>query len=339
MGYWKNFQLFCQDHRLDAEKPSSHDIYEAACRGLSLHAPNPEAMDEIDDPHALSWDIIEHITGGCSGTHYTRCPNCGWDKERNNNTFTIDRTLVGAQGHCFYCGLRGETSNPEGVPDHLVKTERRLVAEQKARKKSESIAFALKLWEESEPITTNWLVAVYLEARRLELPPNPDAVLRFHWQCPFGEKGKLPCMVALLRDAVTDKPTGIHRTHFISANHGEAERMVLGTLSGSAVKLWPLGSSDTLAVGEGIENVLSAIQLGQGDPPAWAATVAGNLPKLPVINGVKHLTIQADNDESRTGEIAARELRRKWKAAGKDVVIRIPIEIGRDFNDLLRSAS
>jgi putative DNA primase/helicase len=99
--------------------------------------------------------------------------------------------------------------------------------------------------------------------------------------------------------------------------------------------LWALNGSADLAVGEGIESVLAAIKLGIADPPAWAATVANNLSRLPVIPHVNELTILADNDANRTSEQHARELRRKWTAAGSAAVVRMPTKVGTDFNDLL----
>jgi hypothetical protein len=331
MGYWKKFQMFCREHHLKTDEQSSHDAYDADLHGLAFHA---RESVEITDEHAVSWNEIELLTGWRSGTHDVRCPYCGWDKERSNDTFRINRTLARADWFCHYCGVRGATVNPEGVPTHLEEAERRLTAEQRKRKRAETRALALKLWDESEPITSDCLAGVYLKARRVELPPDPDAVLRFHWRCPFGKGQRLPCMIGLLRSVSTDEPTGIHRTHIYSARHGEAERMALGELSGSAVKLWSLGGSDALAVGEGIETTLSAVQLGEAKPPAWAMTVANNLARLPVIGQVKRLTILADNDPSGTGERKAREARRKWMSVGVDVVVRMTVELG-DFNDLL----
>jgi hypothetical protein len=114
--------------------------------------------------------------------------------------------------------------------------------------------------------------------------------------------------------------------------------MALGELFGSAVKLWPVGDSDALAVGEGIETVLAAIQLGTAAPPARAMTVANNLSRLPVLNGVRRLTILADNDESGTGQQAATKLYHTYNRIGRDAVIKHPRNVGTDFNDLLRTA-
>ena len=144
-------------------------------------------------------------------------------------------------------------------------------------------------------------------------------------------------MLALFRNALTDEPTGIHRTYITSATGGEAERMALGRMAGSAIKLWALTNNHNhLAIGEGIETVLAAVKLGAAEPPAWAATVANNLSRLPVIPGVRQLTILADCDESGTGEKDARALRRAWIARGRQVAIRMPASNNADFNDLIR---
>jgi DNA primase len=179
-------------------------------------------------------------------------------------------------------------------------------------------------------------VDIYLKARGLELPPNPDAVLRWHPECQFG-RDKLPCMVALFRDALTDAPTAIHRTYIYAPAHGKAERMALGRIAGGAIKLWQLDGSGTLAVGEGIETVLAAVKLGVATAPAWATTVANNLSRLPVVAGVKRLTILSDNDESNAGQQAATKLYHSYNHAGCDAVIKQPRTVGTDFNDLLRS--
>jgi hypothetical protein len=161
--------------------------------------------------------------------------------------------------------------------------------------------------------------------------------MRWHPACGFGQLGKVPCILSLFRDAITDKPAAIHRTHIYSAARGESERMALGTMMRSAIKLWPLNGGNRLAIGEGIETVLAAVQIGAADPPAWAATVANNLAKLPVVVGVRRLVVLADNDETDTGQEAARELRRRWLAGGREVELRLPpFDDVKDFNDLLR---
>jgi hypothetical protein len=213
------------------------------------------------------------------------------------------------------------------------------VRQLQAEKRADTRAHALRLWDESEPIRTNSTAAVYLKARRVELPPNADAVMRWHSRCPFGKKGKVGCIVSLFRDAVTDKATGIHRTYVYSATSGKAERMALGTIARSAIKLWPLNGSEVLAVGEGIETVLAAVKLGEARPPAWAVTVANNFTKLPVVSGVNQLTILADNDANGISQEAATKLYHIYNRAGRDALIKHPRAVDTDFNDLLRNGA
>jgi hypothetical protein len=141
--------------------------------------------------------------------------------------------------------------------------------------------------------------------------------------------------VALRRDAVTDQPVGIQRIHPLSPV--VAEKMSLGSWpkgNVAVIKLWPLGNGWTLAIGEGPENVMSAVQLDVAEPPAWAATVAINLSRIPAIDQVKLLTILADKDASGTGERVTRQLRRVWRARGKKVIARMPRTIRREVGEV-----
>jgi hypothetical protein len=66
----------------------------------------------------------------------------------------------------------------------------------------------------------------------------------------------LPCLIALMRDPLTDEPVGIQR---IALEHQDGkiekiDRRMLGRAG--VVKLWPAGSR--LVVGEGIETTLAA---------------------------------------------------------------------------------
>jgi hypothetical protein len=330
MGYWKNLQIFCQQHKLDPHKRDTQAAYEADRKGLPWRV--REAVSKSDCESVLTWDEIEMLTGARSGTHNTACPYCG-SGAQYSTVFKTERTPAHAKWVCFYCGVKGTTDNPEGVPsEKQAAAERELIAEQRAQKRERS----LRLWDDSGPITTGSIPDIYLKARGLELPPNPDAVLRWHPECPFAGS-KLPCMVALFRDALTDQPTGIHRTYIYAPAVGRSERRAWGTISGSAIKLWPLGDSDSLAVGEGIETVLAAVKLGVTHPPAWASSVANNLSRLPVINSVRRLTILADNDANKVSQREAIKLYHTYNHVGCDALIKHPSTVDSDFNDLLRS--
>jgi hypothetical protein len=85
-------------------------------------------------------------------------------------------------------------------------------------------------------------VELHLACRHLNLPDCDD--IRFHPKCPFGQGIYVPAMVALVRNVVTNKPQGLHRTALdLQGNQrrdlGGNGRMSLGAMMGGAVKLTP----------------------------------------------------------------------------------------------------
>ena len=106
-----------------------------------------------------------------------------------------------------------------------------------------------------------------------QLPPTIHEALRFHPNCVFGAGARHPCIVALMRDPVTDAPVGIHRIGLAQENGAitKIDRKALGRMG--VVKLWPAG--EQLVVGEGIETVLAAATRisyrGAALTPAWSA--------------------------------------------------------------------
>jgi DNA polymerase len=177
---------------------------------------------------------------------------------------------------------------------------------------------ALALWNKAKPIAGT-IAAQYLsETRGIDvsrLPPTIDEVLRFHSWCPFGS-GAYPCLVAVMRDPVTDAPAGIHRIALAQENGvvTKIERRALGGMG--VVKLWPVNGDCRLAVGEGIETVLAAAtQMSfRGAPltPAWAAIHTYGVASLPVLDGVEQLIQLIDNDENNAGQGAAEASRQRW---------------------------
>ena len=168
-----------------------------------------------------------------------------------------------------------------------------------------------------------------------KLPQDLHRTLRFHPACVFGPGTKLPCLIALMRDATADAPVGIQRTALLERN-GRIERLERRMLGcAGVVKLWPAGP--ILAVGEGLETVLAAATriLYRGAPlqPAWAALSGGSLGKLPVLSGVERLILLVDHDEA--GSAAAVLCAERWNRAGRTVIRLTPKRAGADFNDLV----
>jgi hypothetical protein len=193
---------------------------------------------------------------------------------------------------------------------------------------------AATLWQEATPIVAT-IAAEYLATRGiLHLAADIDGkVLRFHPSCPY-DGSQHPCLLALMRDVFTNEPRAIQRTALTLAGE-KISRMALGPKAGAAIKL----SADEdvamgLAVGEGLETVLSAMQLGFS--PAWALGDAGNVQSFPILSGVECLTVIVDNDESGTGQRAAVECSLRWTDAGREVFRVLPERCGEDMNDIVQ---
>jgi len=192
---------------------------------------------------------------------------------------------------------------------------------------------ALELWEEALPIAET-LAARHLAKRGIVESAIGSEVLRFHPFCPFGERERHPCMLALLRDIRTNEPRAIHRTA-LTPTGDKIGRMVLGPKLGTAVKLSPDDAVTMgLTIGEGIETVLSGMQLGW--QPAWSVVDAAGIATFPVLAGIEALTILVDNDASGTGQCRAIECSNRWTRTGREVLRVIPRRAGDDLNDIVR---
>jgi DNA polymerase len=195
--------------------------------------------------------------------------------------------------------------------------------------------FALRLWDEAQPIAGT-LAARYLsDTRRIDLaalPANIDEALRFHPRCPFGRGNRNPCLIALMRDARADTPTGIQRIG-LTADAKKIDRLMLGR--SGIVKLWPAGAQ--LVVGEGLETVCAAASRipynGAPLQPAWSALSAEGLGQFPILPGIQRLIILVDHDPP--GKTAASYCAGRWERAGRSVIQLTPDEPGFDFNDIV----
>jgi putative DNA primase/helicase len=190
-----------------------------------------------------------------------------------------------------------------------------------------------ELWQEAVPITAT-VASRYLATRRLyPLVDSEGRVLRFHPSCRY-DTTRHPCLLALMRDVRTDEPRAIQRTALTQTGE-KIGRMTLGPKTGAAIKL----SADEdvtmgLAVGEGVETVLSAMLMGF--TPAWALGDAGNVRAFPVLSGIECLTIVVDNDEGGTGQRTALECSMRWTGAGREVFRVIPDRRGDDMNNVVQ---
>jgi hypothetical protein len=197
------------------------------------------------------------------------------------------------------------------------------------RRAAERVANVSRIWNEAHnPQDT--LAEQYLRSRGLNLPPELcGSVLRFHPACPW-EHETIPCLLAAFRAVETDKLTAIHRIRLDQPKRWpKAQRMMLGPVNGSAVKLDPVGSS--LAIGEGVETCLAARQLGLR--PVWALGSSGAIKTFLPVAGVDELMIIGENDNNGSNRNAADECERSWKP--RTVLLVAPPQEFKDFNDLI----
>jgi Toprim domain len=202
------------------------------------------------------------------------------------------------------------------------------------------LAFIKSIWTSAQPLRGSIAERYLDETRHIDttrLPEDVHRCLRFHPACVFGPGTHLPCLIALMRDPLSDEPVGIQRIALKHRN-GKIEkidRRMLGRAG--VVKLWPAGPQ--LVVGEGLETVLAAATripyVGAPLVPAWAALSSKKLAALPAIPGVERLLLLIDNDSNQEGQEAAAHAATCWRARGRTVVPLMPSEPGTDFNDVI----
>ena len=202
---------------------------------------------------------------------------------------------------------------------------------------------ALRIWDAARSIRGTLAEQYLVHVRNIDVEEliELDAVLRFAPGCRF-DGDRLPCLIALVRDIVTDTPKAIQRTAPHS-DGGKIDRRSLGPTKGGAIKLWPDAEvTQGLVVGEGLETVAAAAtrveHRGTLLQPAWALIDSANLGGFPILPGIEALTILVDHDANGVGQKAADACERRWLDAGREVTRLTPKTIGLDFNDIVRGA-
>jgi phage/plasmid primase-like uncharacterized protein len=311
--------------------------------------------------------ILEKLKGR-NGRLAGPCPNCG-----GTDRFGVDLWKGnGALFNCRRCGIgggdaislvmfldqcdflravetlvgsppdRGETDEERRARERRVVERRRelelSMRERRVREATElreKVLSCDKFWNHAVPLTPEAMAYFVGRGILLDDVPNQGG-LRFLPRCPFEVK---PCVIGRLTHVVSGTPGGLWRRPIT----GEKPK-TFGPLKGHCIRLWPDEDvTEGLVIGEGVETVLAAAtkQTHRNTllQPAWACGCGDNLRNFPVLRGIEHLTILADNDDSGAGQAAARACAERWAAAGRQVEVLTPDSVGEDFNDIvLRSA-
>jgi hypothetical protein len=180
-------------------------------------------------------------------------------------------------------------------------------------------------------------VETYLANRGIATVHDAGA-LRYHPRCYYrpddgSPAQRRPAMIAAVTD-LRGTITGAHRTWLAPDGLGKAEvgtpRRAMGNLLGHAVRFGV--ADDVLAVGEGIETMLS-LRAALPTMPMAAALSAGHLGAFEVPPTFRRLYIARDADAA--GDKAVATLTERAVAAGIDVLVLSPQR--GDFNDDLQA--
>jgi hypothetical protein len=197
---------------------------------------------------------------------------------------------------------------------------------------------AMVMWHAAVPIAGTLAEHYLASTRRLELPDDVSPrVLRFHPHCPFGEGVRVPCLVALYRDIISDAPRAIERTALNSDGtavriDGKTARKMRGSRNAAAIKI--TDDADVtmgLTVGEGLETTLAGMMFDYA--PAWALGPATAIGTFPVLAGIEALTILGETDDDGANERASAACISLWIAAGQEAERVMPPARCSDFND------
>ncbi|MBI3438002.1 MAG: toprim domain-containing protein [Proteobacteria bacterium] len=197
----------------------------------------------------------------------------------------------------------------------------------------ERVARAQRIWNESRPLR-HTEAAAYLRRRAVPEDSLDTPALRFHPQMTsLDDRSKRPALVAAITDA-SGALQGVQVTlltaHGIAKAAVSTPRRVIGKLMGGAVRLSE--AQDELAIGEGVETMLSAAHvLGV---PSWAALTADNLSRFMTPTSIQRLIIVVDNDPA--GVQAAQVLRERSRANARVETASAPDHFN-DFNDWARA--
>lgn len=287
---------------------------------------------------------IAHALGGEVRTGNVLAPGPGHSRNDRSMSVTLSSTAPDGFTVFSFAGDDWQTCK-DYVRQRLGQTsfeqDRQSAASAPCTSKTSTSEIALQLWSESYSIKKT-PVQSYLSNRGTPAPPellNGEA-LRFHPECPFrlesGKTARLPAMIGLMRNIITNVPQGVHRTALKLDGSGKSDivglgdpKKMLGPAKGACVKLTPDEEiTHGLHIAEGIETSIACMNMGFRN--IWAALSAGSVDRFPVLSGVQNLSIFADNDKSGTGQRSARNCAQRWSSEGRDVRIWTPPQTG-DF--------
>jgi len=274
----------------------------------------------------------EHLTG-----KHCPCPMCG-----GSDRFRFDNKAGGGTWICNQCGAGTGIDLVKAWKGWDFKTAAQEVdrilgnvgddpAPKPALPEADRRRLMNALWTGAKPVEADCPAGWYLTSRVAGWQNCAD--LRFTEAAPVPGGGKLPAMLALVRDAVTGAPATIHRT-FLTLDGAKAamdnpRAMMPGDLPEAvAVRLSEAG--EVCGIAEGIETALAA--QAKFGVPCHAALTAGFLAKWQPPEGVSKVIVFGDADGNYHGQASAYTLAHRLSRK-LQVEVRIPGQFGTDWAD------
>lgn len=270
------------------------------------------------------------------------CPLCG-----GRDRYRFDDKAGSGSWICSHCGAGSGVDLVMRIHNLPFLDAKKLIEQQlpsavvvmpKAAQSADVATMAVGLWRSAQPLTGNDPASWYLVGRGIK-PTAWPTQLRFLPRATYIHDDKRrtqhPAMLALF--AAPDASGYTVHTTFLDPAGRKAQVPIVRKLApgkippGGAVRLAP--SADTMGIAEGIETALSASALF--GVPVWAALTAGALLKWQPPATARHVIVFGDHDQSFTGQHASYSLAYRLKTEGLHVEVRLPDEMGTDWNDVL----
>lgn len=151
-----------------------------------------------------------------------------------------------------------------------------------------------------------------------------------YWNEDGSEGPRHPAMIAAAQDA-TGRIVGIQRTYLDREGRkmrGGSPRLSLGRVRGTALRLGPVAPRIMLA--SAVEDALSLRLMFPG-ASVWAAFGDANLRHVDLPNGIRHVTVCGDDDDSGRAAVAA--TRESFATKGVETDELFPHAGAKDFNE------
>jgi hypothetical protein len=150
---------------------------------------------------------------------------------------------------------------------------------------------------------------------------------------------RLGCIIGIMTDPISAKPTGAISRTYIDAELKKIGRAKTFKTEDMAVGIVRLSRDEDvlggLHIAEGIETALAAMAR-YNYRPCWSTGSKTIMAAFPILPGIECLNLIADNDRDGGGEKAARKAASQWLQAGREVRIIRPKTVGDDLNDIVR---